>query len=541
MIVGDLGKLASFIKGIIYIFAFAYLTCKTKKKNKITRDVLDIILICSVIIALSWKIYFSNINNIWSYFFSINSLRNDSWMIMINVISGLFLTLLFYSSRQSPFRNIIKKFVLVVIVYYISAILHIIFDQNDIVGSTIVNFLRVWFYMYLPIIATINPIESKEVDEEVIIGDSLELYIPAISFTILVINIHLMHRDIYVVIMIINSMIIFLKLSLMFRENKLLLKKYHELNSALGEIISARTNELSQSRQRYRSLFDMNPNAICSLDLDGIITSINPVFIELFEVDIKNNEVIVGLDVMSFMDESNQLKIKEHFELAKEGRRQNFDISFKLDQVKNLELKINLMPIIVNNIINGIYCVVEDVSELKKSNEKIEYMAYHDPLTNIGNRNYFLKEFSDTISKAEEAKRMPVLFFIDLDGFKYVNDTYGHFYGDKVLLSVSSRLKEVLKNSGQIFRQGGDEFTILVYHCEERKNIEILVQQILDTIRMPSNIFGDDIKVSASIGIVRYPSDGKNLDELMKKVDTSMYYIKERKKDGYYFYEDIEV
>ncbi len=174
--------------------------------------------------------------------------------------------------------------------------------------------------------------------------------------------------------------------------------------------------------------------------------------------------------------------------------------------------------------------------ELVASNEKLEYMANYDSLTKLPNRALFIVLLEQAMKQVKRNKLSVALFFIDLDGFKAINDTYGHDCGDELLRQVANRLKKVLREEDGIFRLGGDEFTLILTNIEIEDNIKIVAKKVIETLAMPFDILGQTCQIGSSIGIALYPQQASDLDELIKYSDTAMYDVKNTGKNNYKIY-----
>ncbi|MCA9836384.1 MAG: EAL domain-containing protein [Trueperaceae bacterium] len=161
--------------------------------------------------------------------------------------------------------------------------------------------------------------------------------------------------------------------------------------------------------------------------------------------------------------------------------------------------------------------------ELEASNRRLENLANFDPLTGLPNRSHFLKRLNSAI---EEQVAGFALLFIDLDGFKLVNDSLGHTYGDRLLLEVAKRLRKSVRRSDFVSRLGGDEFTIIVNDLENPVIAVKIADKILKSFMQPFSLEGNDFKVTASIGIAHYPAHSQNAQLLIKQADIAMYQAK---------------
>ncbi|MBD2206505.1 CHASE2 domain-containing protein [Calothrix sp. FACHB-1219] len=174
-------------------------------------------------------------------------------------------------------------------------------------------------------------------------------------------------------------------------------------------------------------------------------------------------------------------------------------------------------------------------SELKRKEDHLRYLAYHDPLTGLSNRKFFLEQLHESLDWAENNNLLLGLLFIDLDGFKQVNDTLGHEIGDRLLVTVGQRLSNCLRGSDTVSRLGGDEFTVIVRAIPNIQVAAKVAEKILGTITEPIVLDEYTTRVSASIGISIYPLNSQDSDNLIKQADTAMYRAKNLGKNRYEF------
>jgi len=170
--------------------------------------------------------------------------------------------------------------------------------------------------------------------------------------------------------------------------------------------------------------------------------------------------------------------------------------------------------------------------------QRVEYLAYHDGLTALPNRSLFNKLLSQAISQAQRHHRQLAVAFIDLDRFKQINDTLGHEAGDELLKEVANRLKSCLRDSDAVARLGGDEFVGLLTELGDEKYAATVAQKIITLIAKPFVLMGQEFRVTASIGISTYPTDGRDEQTLTKNADVAMYQAKEEGKNNFQFYSE---
>ena len=174
--------------------------------------------------------------------------------------------------------------------------------------------------------------------------------------------------------------------------------------------------------------------------------------------------------------------------------------------------------------------------EKTRADERIEYLASHDSLTNLPNREMFNGMLRRAIEAAERYQRRFALLFIDLDRFKVINDSLGHDAGDKLLVEIGGRLRRALRSSDVVARLGGDEFVVILEETAERHEVERIAGELLSVLSQPLQLSGHECQTTASIGIAMYPSDGTDMQTLTKNADMAMYLAKEDGKNGFRFF-----
>lgn len=180
--------------------------------------------------------------------------------------------------------------------------------------------------------------------------------------------------------------------------------------------------------------------------------------------------------------------------------------------------------------------IVNDISEKKQKESLIHNLAYFDALTNLPNRVSFQERVINKIPALHRNSKKMALFFIDMDNFKNVNDTFGHFTGDKFLIEVAKSIKEILREQDTLARLGGDEFTVILDDVEDVLDIGVVAEKIIERFKAPIIIDAREFYTGASIGISIYPDDGTTYEELVKAADTAMYQVKDSGKNSYQFY-----
>lgn len=211
-----------------------------------------------------------------------------------------------------------------------------------------------------------------------------------------------------------------------------------------------------------------------------------------------------------------------------------------IDRKKSGELYTAEMDIIAlrnkDGILTNYISIVNDVSEKKQQEELIHNLAYFDSLTQLPNRVLFEERVVSRIPSLKRSGKKMAILFIDVDNFKNINDTLGHFVGDKFLIEVAKSIKTLLREEDTLARLGGDEFTIILEDIDSIVEIIPIVNRIINKFQNPIEI-GEKILYSGiSMGISIYPDDGTTYEELIKAADTAMYHVKESGKNSYQFY-----
>jgi diguanylate cyclase (GGDEF)-like protein/PAS domain S-box-containing protein len=182
--------------------------------------------------------------------------------------------------------------------------------------------------------------------------------------------------------------------------------------------------------------------------------------------------------------------------------------------------------------------IVRDITERKQAEQKIAHLAHYDYLTDLPNRALFLDNLEHAVSLARRNQYKVVVFFLDLDGFKKVNDTLGHDAGDMLLRGVSKRLRETIRASDTVARVGGDEFIFVLNGIESDENTALMAKKIIAALSVPFDLKGQQCRVGGSLGIAIFPDDSTDSETLIKQADDAMYLAKQSGKNTYRFHRD---
>ncbi|MEK7990569.1 MAG: EAL domain-containing protein [Thiotrichaceae bacterium] len=199
-------------------------------------------------------------------------------------------------------------------------------------------------------------------------------------------------------------------------------------------------------------------------------------------------------------------------------------------------LNISVIKDEITKEITNYLAIFSDITCTKQNEQRLAYLAHYDDLTGLPNRTLFYERVERALFLAKENNYKVAVLFLDLDHFKYVNDTWGHAIGDLLLKYVTKRILQCVHKNDTVARLGGDEFTAVLDNIESSETAATVGKRILDSLRPPFYLSGHETFISSSIGISIYPSDGEDVETLLKHADIAMYRAKDGGKDNYQFF-----
>ena len=305
------------------------------------------------------------------------------------------------------------------------------------------------------------------------------------------------------------------------------------LSGTLQDVTERRRSE-ERLRQAAR-VFESTSEGIVITDARGVIQAVNPAFSR-----------ITGYDEAEVLGQTPRiLKSGRHdpvfYERMWTQLRESGEWRGEIwNRRKNAETYPEWLTISAVTDPEGQTCnyvaVFSDISQLKQSEERLDFLAHHDTLTGLPNRVLLQDRLEHAIRRVQRSGQRLALLFVDLDGFKAVNDTLGHAVGDQVLVVAARRLGERLRAADTLARHGGDEFLILLDDGTEAAGAAAAAAGCLSVLSEPIAIDGHVIHISASIGIALYPSDGSDAATLLQSADLAMYRAKEQGSGRYQFH-----
>lgn len=295
-------------------------------------------------------------------------------------------------------------------------------------------------------------------------------------------------------------------------------------------------NRLLKQEKQYRNIIELSPEAIIINDFDEKIIYANQAAAELLGVS--NHVELLDCTWTNFIHPESYNRTMLSIQDLKRNRGV-LKHQFKMNRpnAKCLEIWVTTSIIEFNGKLAR-ELVIRDITAEKKETEHIKQLAFQDTLTLLPNRRAFMDKLDEMIVDSNKKSLYFAVMFIDLDGFKKVNDTLGHDSGDYLLKQVSDRLSDTVRQKDMVARLAGDEFTVLLPGANQNDCI-LIAKRIIERLNQSISISGKNVKITPSIGIAIYPKDGKDAETLMKQADRAMYFAKQNGKNNYHIADGI--
>ena len=302
-----------------------------------------------------------------------------------------------------------------------------------------------------------------------------------------------------------------------------------------GTISDISANKLAEEQSRLAAkVFDNTNEAILITDVNNNIVTVNEAFTNmtgysLDEVKGRNPKLLSSgeHDAAFFKDMWKSIVELGSWQgeiIDKNKAGNHFYKHMAINAVKNEQ-----------GMVTHYISIASDISERKEYDKNVHFLAYYDVLTGLPNRTLLRDRLGQMIAAAHRDNMQFALLFLDLDRFKYINDSMGHSVGDKLLQSVAQRLQVCVREGDTVSRIGGDEFIVLLREIDEQ-GVALVADKLLKTLATPFNLNGQEISTYASVGIALYPDHATDLDVLMKNADAAMYCAKENGRNNYKFF-----
>ena len=294
-----------------------------------------------------------------------------------------------------------------------------------------------------------------------------------------------------------------------------------------AEILEQKSVALTESEERFRSAFNYAPIGIALVSPNGVWLKVNHALCQILGYT-EDEFLARDFQSMIFTEDLGNMLIKIHELLAGKVPTCQMEQRYlhKKGQTVWASWSVSATNPIKSEQPNLIF-QIQDITDKKLAEEKLQYEATHDALTDLPNRARFMSKLEQALAKAHENPNYKVsVLFIDLDRFKVINDSLGHLIGDQLLIGIAERLRECLRPSDMVARLGGDEFTILVEGKYEAKEVIRIAERIQEKFLIPFDLSGHEVYSSASIGILHATENHLQPEDLMRDADTAMYQAK---------------
>ncbi len=297
------------------------------------------------------------------------------------------------------------------------------------------------------------------------------------------------------------------------------------------------TQALQQAERSFRSIFENATEGIFQTSPDGRYLNVNPALAAIYGFS-SGAELIASIGDIQHQIYTDPSRRAEFMRLMREsGVVTNFVSEIRRKDGDDIWISENARAV-QDEAGNLLFYegTVEDVTETKLNQEKLEHLANHDPVTGLPNRLLMNDRLRQMMLSAQRSKSIVAVALVDLDHFKLINDTFGHNRGDQLLQTMSHRMLACVREADTVVRLGGDEFVLLLSGAGRGEAMSQVVQRVLQTIARPSQIEGRELSVSCSVGVSIFPRDGRDVQTLLKNADTAMYKAKELGRNNFQFY-----
>lgn len=291
--------------------------------------------------------------------------------------------------------------------------------------------------------------------------------------------------------------------------------------------------ELEQQKEEFETIFNVSKDGIAVLDMEFNFLDFNEAYIEMTGF---TREELLGTSCISLSIPEDRDRAAEAMKCVIEhGYVKGFEKTCSVKDGKRLviSMTLTLMPDKKRILIS-----TKDITNMKEHERQLEYIAHYDSLTGLPNRVLKSDRLRQAMAQAQRREERLAVIYLDLDGFKEVNDRYGHSIGDRLLIALSARMKQALREGDTLSRLGGDEFVAILVDMPDTSNALPIVHRLLDAANQPIRIDDLMIQVSASVGVTFYPQDEDvDGDQLIRQADQAMYEAKQAGKNRFHIFD----
>lgn len=300
----------------------------------------------------------------------------------------------------------------------------------------------------------------------------------------------------------------------------------------INQLITERTGHLHEREARLQAILDHAADAILTIDDSGKLLSANNAACKLFDF---TSQELTGMQIRQILEFDASWDMHTlHRQFA---QRSGDDAVINGMTAQGHQLPLSLALSRVAQPGNSIFvCILRDLTEQMRSQEKIHHLAHHDPLTGLANRITLNLRLEQLLHLSQRHQQQVAVMFIDIDHFKKVNDSQGHQVGDMFLLEVAKRLQELVREADTIARFGGDEFVIILPEQDSADHVTLIATRIIDSLAAPFELGDLVLHSGASAGIAMFPGDGEDVKTLLRNADTAMYAAKAQGRGNFQFF-----
>ncbi|WP_404458177.1 diguanylate cyclase domain-containing protein [Oceanobacillus kapialis] len=296
--------------------------------------------------------------------------------------------------------------------------------------------------------------------------------------------------------------------------------------------VQTSSNLLFQNQQRYQSLFKYNLDAVLSIDTKGKIISKN---LAVETITGYTREGLIGEYFYKYVIPPEVSTAVNAFEQALKGEAKEIELTIFDQAQQKMKIVVKFTPIIMDEEVAGVFAIFKDITLQKQYEEKLQYIALHDPLTDLPNRRLFDARLEHALDNLENRQKQFALLMLDIDHFEKINDTMGHDTGDAVIKDFANKLSSCIRNSDIVARFGGDEFIILLELSSATEQTAIsLATLIRHRVQEPTHVNGKQIKITTSIGISIATDPTITAKGIIKQADIALYKAKENGRNTFY-------
>ena len=292
--------------------------------------------------------------------------------------------------------------------------------------------------------------------------------------------------------------------------------------------------QLRESEQRFKTLFEHHPDGIFVRDLSGKFISGNKAIEEITGYSIEELKQD-AIQTLAIPEEA--LLAPEQFVETTDGIPKKFRTSSLRKDGSTVEMELAYLPLIIDGEITGMHGIARDVTQARNYERRIEHLANHDVLTGLPNRLLLTDRLQQAIDQSRRTGTQTGVLFLDLNRFKQVNDSLGHDLGDLLLEKIAGRLKHLVRETDTVARLGGDEFVLVLADLDSIETMAAVAEKVLESVAAPISLAGHELNITTSIGGSVFPKDGHDVATLLKHADLAMYQAKELGSASFRFYD----